>query len=111
MAIYIVIRITYEQYLEKIFNYFLMNNMKKTSTNIKMMLAATVLLLTGSQNSFAVETVVQKVNVQHQENLTLKGLVLDEAGMPVIGASVMIKGSKTGTVTDLNGRFEINAKG
>lgn len=94
-----------------IFNYFLMNNMKKTSTNIKMMLAATVLLLTGSQNSFAVETVVQKVNVQHQENLTLKGLVLDEAGMPVIGASVMIKGSKTGTVTDLNGRFEINAKG
>jgi TonB-linked SusC/RagA family outer membrane protein len=37
------------------------------------------------------------------------GTVADEKGEPVIGASIAIKGSKTGTVTDIDGRFSINA--
>ena len=40
---------------------------------------------------------------------TVKGTVNDEAGDPVIGASVKVVGSKTGTVTDLNGNFTVNA--
>ena len=40
---------------------------------------------------------------------TVKGTVNDEAGEPVIGASVKVVGSKTGAVTDLNGKFTVNA--
>ncbi len=36
----------------------------------------------------------------------IKGVVLDEAGLPAIGATVVLKGhTSTGTVTDLDGKF------
>ncbi|MBO5049503.1 MAG: carboxypeptidase-like regulatory domain-containing protein, partial [Oscillospiraceae bacterium] len=38
----------------------------------------------------------------------ISGTVVDEHGEPVIGASVMIKGSKTGTVTDVDGKFSVS---
>ena len=41
-----------------------------------------------------------------QNNVT--GTVVDETGEPVIGASVMVKGTKTGTVTDVDGKFSLN---
>lgn len=40
---------------------------------------------------------------------TVKGTVNDEAGEPVIGASVKVVGSSTGSVTDFNGKFSVNA--
>lgn len=46
----------------------------------------------------------------YAQNSTIKGVVLDETDMPLIGATVMIKGSSTGTVTDLDGNFTISAK-
>ena len=36
---------------------------------------------------------------------TIKGLVKDEAGVPIIGANVSVKGTTNGVVTDTNGRF------
>jgi TonB-linked SusC/RagA family outer membrane protein len=38
------------------------------------------------------------------------GKVLDEKGKPVADASVLLKGAKSGTKTDANGNFTINAK-
>ncbi|MFV0537333.1 MAG: SusC/RagA family TonB-linked outer membrane protein [Dysgonomonas sp.] len=38
----------------------------------------------------------------------ISGVVVDDAGEPVISASVVVKGTTTGTVTDLEGRFSIN---
>lgn len=35
------------------------------------------------------------------------GQVLDENGDPVVGAQIMVKGSKTGTVTDIDGKFTL----
>ncbi len=35
------------------------------------------------------------------------GVVLDDQGDPVIGASVVIKGSSTGSITDIDGRFTL----
>ena len=35
----------------------------------------------------------------------VRGTVLDEAGETVIGASVMIKGTTQGTITDFDGKF------
>lgn len=43
------------------------------------------------------------------QNGTLTGTVVDANGDPVIGASVMIKGTKLGVATDLDGRFTIKA--
>jgi len=40
---------------------------------------------------------------------TVTGKVTDGGGEPLIGASVLVKGSTVGTVTDLDGKFSINA--
>jgi TonB-linked SusC/RagA family outer membrane protein len=37
------------------------------------------------------------------------GVILDEIGEPVIGANVIVKGTMTGTVTDIDGLFELDA--
>ena len=39
----------------------------------------------------------------------VKGTVSDEAGDPIIGASVKVVGTQTGGITDLNGNFSVNA--
>ncbi len=41
------------------------------------------------------------------QNVTVSGQVTDEAGEPVIGASVKIPGSSVGVVTDLDGHYSI----
>ena len=40
---------------------------------------------------------------------TVRGTVSDEAGEPVIGASVQVQGTKTGAVTDFDGNFSVEA--
>ncbi len=39
----------------------------------------------------------------------VKGTVNDETGEPIIGASVRVLGTKAGAVTDLNGKFSVEA--
>ena len=41
------------------------------------------------------------------QQVNVNGIVKDAAGETVIGASVMVKGTKTGTVTDLDGNFHV----
>lgn len=38
-----------------------------------------------------------------------QGRVVDERGVPVTGATILVKGSSTGTTTDANGYFSLNA--
>ena len=38
---------------------------------------------------------------------TIKGQILDEAGEPMIGVSVLVKGTTVGTVTDLDGNYSL----
>ena len=40
---------------------------------------------------------------------TVKGTVNDEAGEPIIGATVKVQGTKAGAITDFNGNFSIEA--
>lgn len=40
----------------------------------------------------------------------VSGTVSDETGEPIIGANVMIKGSKVGTITDFDGHYTINVE-
>lgn len=41
---------------------------------------------------------------------TISGIVSDQKGEPIIGAAVVIKGSMTGTVTDMEGKYAIQAE-
>ena len=43
------------------------------------------------------------------KNVTLKGKIVDKSGEPMIGVTVVIKGTTTGTTTDFDGNFELNA--
>lgn len=42
------------------------------------------------------------------QKITVRGYVDDETGEPLIGATVMEKGTSNGTATDIDGNFTIN---
>lgn len=42
------------------------------------------------------------------EELSVKGTVVDDKGESVIGASVLVKGTTNGTITDIDGAFTLN---
>lgn len=46
-----------------------------------------------------------------QKKHLLQGLVKDEQGNPIIGASVQLKGTGTGVITDMDGLFQIQVSG
>ena len=46
---------------------------------------------------------------QSSETITVKGQVIDQGGEPLIGATVKVKGSTGGSVTDIEGNFELKA--
>ena len=46
--------------------------------------------------------------VQQNGNHKVTGRVVDSAGEPLIGATIMVEGTKDGTVTDIDGNFTIN---
>lgn len=47
--------------------------------------------------------------VQQSGNHKVTGRVVDSAGEPLIGATIMVEGSKDGVVTDIDGNYTINA--
>lgn len=53
-------------------------------------------------------TILKKDAVQQQKK-KISGTVTDPDGIPVIGANVVIKGTTVGTVTDLDGKFSLDA--
>lgn len=79
--------------------------MKRTEFKL---LAITTLLSGFSVGYIHAETHSEAVRmyVSQQEN-ECKGVVLDETGETVIGASVLVKGTSNGTITDLDGNFVI----
>ena len=44
-----------------------------------------------------------------QQTIKVKGQVVDQTGEPLIGATVRVKGAQSGSVTDMDGNFEIDA--
>ena len=54
--------------------------------------------------------VTQQTNTNSQEKITVKGKVTDENGNALLGASVRIKGTSIGTITDLDGNYSLIAE-
>ena len=47
--------------------------------------------------------------IMQAQQITCKGNIADVSGEPIIGASVVVKGTSQGTVSDLDGNFTIQA--
>lgn len=65
---------------------------------------ASALLAGSPQTVFAEVNGVQTV----MQTGTVKGQVVDANGEPIIGASVLVKGTTNGTITDFDGNFTLN---
>ena len=72
-----------------------MKNDSNRRQAIRYVLSACCLLLFFSIGMFA-------------QSIRVKGNVKDATGEPVIGASVLVKGTTNGTITDFDGNFELN---
>ncbi|GHT11495.1 SusC/RagA family TonB-linked outer membrane protein [Bacteroidia bacterium] len=52
---------------------------------------------------------VLPITLQAQNTLNISGTVLDDNNEPVVGATVVVKGSTTGATTGINGNYDIQA--
>lgn len=43
-----------------------------------------------------------------QQTKKVTGTIIDASGTPIIGANVMVKGTTSGTITDINGHFSLD---
>lgn len=57
---------------------------------------------------FVALTLLFSINLFSQEN-TVTGKVVDENGVPMIGVTIQLDGTNTGTTTDFDGMYSINA--
>ena len=62
---------------------------------------------TISVKRFCVLTILSIFSLVSFAQSTVTGVVKDKSGEPIVGASILIKGTSTGTVTDINGNFTI----
>ena len=46
----------------------------------------------------------------YAQNVTMTGTVVDTDNLPLIGVNVVIKGTSTGTTTDLDGKFTLTGE-
>ena len=53
----------------------------------------------------------ETATLTQQQKHTVSGTVIDEMGEPIIGANILVKGTATGTTTDLDGHFSLEAGG
>lgn len=44
------------------------------------------------------------------QSMTVSGTVSDEGGEPLIGASILVQGTTTGTITDYEGKYSLEVK-
>ena len=87
--------------------------MQNSYFNNARILMLSVLLAGGVKPLFASQITNVHENValltNNQQKHTVKGTVKDANGEPIIGASVKVKGSTGGTVTDIDGNFTLDA--
>ena len=87
--------------------------MQNSYFNNARILMLSVLLAGGVKPLFASQVTNVHENAalltNNQQKQTVKGTVKDANGEPIIGASVKVKGSTGGTVTDIDGNFTLDA--
>ena len=67
-------------------------------------------LISTSLPAFATSPETSTNLVVQQQSQKLRGQVIDaKTGDPVIGVNILVKGTTNGTITDIDGKYEINA--
>lgn len=86
--------------------FILLYNFFDLKTMLKKLKSVSMLLLLGGMSAGAVNVVpmVSETSAVQQEDVC-KGIVKDSAGEFIIGASVVVKGTTNGTITDFDGKF------
>ncbi|MBF1439279.1 SusC/RagA family TonB-linked outer membrane protein [Hoylesella nanceiensis] len=87
---------------------------KKVDVNATTLSESIQQILNGQQVNYEIKgnTVIVKhqgVTKDQKENAThtVSGIVKDENGLPIIGATVKIRGAQMGVVTDIDGKFSL----
>lgn len=68
--------------------------------------AGLTVLLAGGAPGFVAPSMMSSAFAQTQK---ITGTVVDEFGDPIIGANIRVVGTSTGTVTDIDGKFAVEA--
>ena len=90
-------------------NKLLYGNYQEIKFNLKAIITVLVLIVSvlkvnaTTSDSSTKSEINKKVDV----DITIKGVVLDELGQPMIGVNIASKGSARGTTTDFDGSFTI----
>ena len=79
------------------------------NSNLLIAMAITTLII-GSSNAMANQTASGSSYKVTEQIQTVTGVVVDANGEPIIGASVVEKGTTNGIVTDMDGKFSLNVK-
>lgn len=79
--------------------------MKSNSKFVRILLLSTMLGTTGATNGNAA-LFASNASISQQKG-RVSGVVKDEMG-PVVGASIVVKGTTNGTITDMDGKFIID---
>ena len=74
---------------------------------MKKQLLSVMFCLTALGGTF-LNVLPTKATVLQSNVIKTKGQVVDEQGEPLIGVNVTLKGQKTGTVTDFDGKFQLD---
>lgn len=80
----------------------------KIKKNALVASACMAFLLGGAPQVWAAD--FDSVTAAQQQTKKITGTILDQAGVPVIGANVLEKGTSNGTITNLDGKFTLNVK-
>lgn len=80
----------------------------KTKKAVLLSCAGLSVLACSSPQMFAADPL--NVSLAQQSEGQIYGTVTDINGEPLIGATVMVKGTQTGTATDIDGKFQLKAK-
>lgn len=89
-------------------------NYRKKAVNVKLIFAATAMATLAlsahslKASAVPVDNFITPTAVQ-QQKITVAGTVTDAAGEPIIGASIVVKGTSRGTVSDVDGHFTLSA--
>ena len=67
------------------------------------------MLCLGAMSGLTICPTSVMASVTQAKTIKVSSLVVDEQGNPLIGATVKVKGSNKGAVTDLDGRFQLEA--
>ena len=82
----------------------------RETNRLKMAIAASIMLWWATPQQAAANTYEEHgIETVQQANTKVKGTIVDETGEPMIGVSVKVLANNTGTITDLNGKFSIDA--